>query len=190
MVRGETMSTLYVVSVPTGYKEDMTLRARPVPGPWDAIACLALSGLPADRFAFMGQVPSAPAQRRAAFQAAADERQTLVWRVAAGGLPAALRDAKAVLGQRRLVVCDTARVWRGRLGDPLPSTPTGGYLIVEGASDAPDWPAARVRERVRALRASGVSARDAARTVADLSGWRRKQVYQVAVELSAALEDG
>ncbi|MBN1640628.1 MAG: hypothetical protein JXA09_05270 [Anaerolineae bacterium] len=160
----------------------------PVPGPWDAVACLAVSGLPADRFSFMGELGPAPKQRRAALQAAVDEHQTLIWRLPSDNADAALHEAAAILGARRCALCSLAgvhEVWRGRLGEGAAPVPAGGYLVVEGSSEAPAWPAERVRERVRALLARGVSVRDASRSVALQSGWRRKQVYQVAVELSS-----
>ena len=72
----------------------------------------------------------------------------------------------------------------------MPPLPGGGHLIVEGNRDEPVWAIERVQEQVRALLARGVSLRETAQSIAALSGWRRRRVYQVAVEQRAALDRG
>src|SRR6266436_2710758 len=50
----------------------------PVPGPSAAVAALSVSGLPTDRFLFVGFLPSRAQARRAALSDLAAERSTLV----------------------------------------------------------------------------------------------------------------
>ena len=50
----------------------------PVPGPSAAIAALSVSGLPTDRFLFVGFLPPRAGARRRALEELAPERATLV----------------------------------------------------------------------------------------------------------------
>src|SRR5205814_373588 len=50
----------------------------PVPGPSAAVAALSVSGLPTDRFLFVGFLPSRAQARRAALRGLSTERATLV----------------------------------------------------------------------------------------------------------------
>lgn len=75
------------------------------PGPSAALAALAVSGLPTDRFAFEGFLPRKAAARRAAAAAVAHEPRTMVFFEAPHRLAAALEDlAQALGGERRAAV--------------------------------------------------------------------------------------
>lgn len=164
------------------------LKVVPVPGsaPW--IACLAASGLPSDRFTFLGPMPVAAAARRAQLQRYGPERHTLIWELPAEALPAALRDAVELLGNRSVALCSASGIWRGKL-DQAPHSAAGALLVVEGAGEAGAWTEQRVRERVRQLLAEGATTRDVARDVADEAGWSRRRVYDIALEVGAG-QDG
>jgi 16S rRNA (cytidine1402-2'-O)-methyltransferase len=168
----------------------------PVPGGSALIAALVRSGLPTDRFSYLGSLPSSSSARRDVLERVAYERHTLAWLTQVGDLHAVLRDVESALGDRR-VVCAQFRqqeVWRGQVGEAqawLASAQLGVgsapdscyYVFVEGATQEQVWTDARVQAEVRALLARGESTRDAARVVAQRSGWRKRVVYQIAVEI-------
>ncbi len=55
------------------------IRIEAIPGPSAVIAALAASGLPADRFAFLGFPPTRPPDRKSWFNALASEHKTVVF---------------------------------------------------------------------------------------------------------------
>lgn len=160
----------------------------PVPGGSGWLACLVASGLPSDRFTYLGEVPAGAEARRTALQRAAGERHTLIWRVRASALPEALDDAAALLGDRAAALCSAGRVWRGWLAD-VPRDRLDAYLVVEGAGEEQPWTEDQVRARVRQCLAGGASTRDAARAVAGAARWPRRQVYQILIEIQSERQE-
>ncbi|HEX8782428.1 MAG TPA: 16S rRNA (cytidine(1402)-2'-O)-methyltransferase, partial [Steroidobacteraceae bacterium] len=75
-----------------------------IPGPSAITAALAIAGLPTDRFCFEGFLPARERERRAALEALAHERRTLVFFEAPHRIVAALADIAAVLGPERAAV--------------------------------------------------------------------------------------
>jgi 16S rRNA (cytidine1402-2'-O)-methyltransferase len=75
-----------------------------IPGPSAITAALAVAGLPTDRFCFEGFLPARERERRAALEALAHERRTLVFFEAPHRIAAALADIAAVLGPEREAV--------------------------------------------------------------------------------------
>jgi 16S rRNA (cytidine1402-2'-O)-methyltransferase len=75
-----------------------------IPGPSAITAALAIAGLPTDRFCFEGFLPARARERRAALEALAHERRTLVFFEAPHRIVAALADIAAVLGPERAAV--------------------------------------------------------------------------------------
>jgi len=77
-----------------------------VPGPSAVTAALSVAGLPPDRFAFEGFLPSKAVARKKALQALCQEPRTLVFFESSHRIEAAIDDMEAVFGGQRLVaVC-------------------------------------------------------------------------------------
>jgi 16S rRNA (cytidine1402-2'-O)-methyltransferase len=76
----------------------------PVPGPSAVIAALAVSGLPTDRFTFIGFLPGRSAARRRLLASVAGESGTVIALAAPHRLAATLQDILEVFGDRRLAV--------------------------------------------------------------------------------------
>lgn len=101
---------------------DAQIPVVPVPGPSAATAALVVSGLPTDRFLFVGFPPRRRTARRRFFEEIRDQRATLVLFEAPHRLAECLEDALAVLGDRRAAVCRELtklheEVRRGSLGE-------------------------------------------------------------------------
>lgn len=162
-----------------------------VPGPSAALAALAVSGLPARQFTFVGFLPRRSGERRRALASLAQEPQTLVLFESPHRLRATLADLLAVWGDRRVAVCRELtklheEVFRGRLSEALGrfEQPRGEFtLVVEGAATTMAGHDERgAREALRRLRHEGASGRDAVRRVSQESGLARRLVYQMLVE--------
>lgn len=160
----------------------------PVPGPSAHTAALVASGLPTDRFLFLGFLPRKSSERAAQLGEIAAVKATLVCYEAPHRLAATLKALHTALGNRQIALCRemTKRfeeVWRGDIEEALThveaNAPRGEYtLVIAGASeDAARWEADQVREALEAHMAKGLSRSQAARRVAALSGWRRQDVY-------------
>ena len=80
----------------------------PVPGPSAATAALSVSGLPTDRFLFVGFLPPKAAARRRALEALAGERPTLVVFESPVRVVESLADMLAVFGDREAFLCREA----------------------------------------------------------------------------------
>ena len=80
------------------------LRVVPIPGPCAAVAALSVSGLPSDRFLFVGFLPARAAARQTRLSSLADEQATLVFYEAPHRLQGTLADLVLCLGGEREAV--------------------------------------------------------------------------------------
>lgn len=164
-----------------------------VPGPSAAATALVASGLPADAYVFLGVLPRRATERRQLLGSLAAEKRTLVACEKLGQLSVALCDIAETLGDRPLAlspvwVGPAEMVWRGTVSEAaahLEMNPAldEWILVIGGATgEAIRWPETRVRSEFTRLLADGLSRKDTARQVAEVSGWRPREVYRLAQE--------
>ncbi len=171
-----------------------------VPGPTAAIAALQVSGLPTDRFRFVGFLAPKDAKRRRQIEALAGEPGTLIFYESGPRLAASLRAMADILGDRPAAVARelTKRfeeVRRGALPElaaAWETAPKGEIVIVvggrpdEAARDPEADPA--FGEDLDAMILAGIEAgesvRSVAAAVAGQTGTPRRTVYQRALALS------
>jgi len=147
----------------------------PIPGASAVVAAVAASGLPSRRFHYLGFLPRQSGPRRRALAAAAVSGDTLVVYESPHRLRAALDDALAALGDRRIAVCRELtklheEIWRGTIAGAIDHfrEPRGEFtLVIEGGAVSVAEPADEetVAAFVARLRADGVTAK---RGVAEL----------------------
>jgi 16S rRNA (cytidine1402-2'-O)-methyltransferase len=158
------------------------------------MAALVISGLPPDRFLFVGFLPPRPAARRGELRELAGVRATLIVFESAGRLAETLADMAALLGVRDAAVARELtklheEVRRGALADlqahyAAAAPPKGEIVIVVGPPPAPaavDDAAVDAALR-RALETA--SLRDAVAAVAASLGAPRRRVYARALALT------
>lgn len=168
-----------------------------VPGPSAITSALVVSGLPTERFLFLGFLPRKSGERRTALAEVADEPATLVLFESPHRVVDALEDVLVVLGDRRVAAGRelTKRfeeVWRGSVSDAIShfrGTPVRGEvtLVVAGTGRRRAegrWPEAQVRVAVDLLAHERVGASGIARAVSRLSGWTRAEVYELALAVA------
>jgi 16S rRNA (cytidine1402-2'-O)-methyltransferase len=165
---------------------------RVVPGPSAAIAALAISGLPTDRFVFEGFLPRKAGERRARLEALAREPRTIVIFESPKRVQAMLAEALGALGDRPAAVARELtklheEVLRGRLSE-LPAvleaaTLKGEIVVVIGGADPSEAPDAdELVDEARALVAEGTRTRDAAKSVAKRHGVSANEIYRRLVD--------
>jgi 16S rRNA (cytidine1402-2'-O)-methyltransferase len=160
----------------------------PVPGPSAAVAALSVSGLPTDRFLFVGFLPSRAQARRAALRDLSAERATLVVYEAPMRATETLSDMAAAWGDREAFLCREAtkvheEYLRGRLSalrDALAARAAVKGEIVLVVAGAPEAPLAegRPEELYARLAAEGLTRRAAVKETARRLGLPAREVYR------------
>jgi 16S rRNA (cytidine1402-2'-O)-methyltransferase len=170
--------------------EDIDVTA--VPGPSAALAALALSGLPVDRFCFEGFLPRKAGERRARLAELAEEPRTMVFFEAPHRTAAALAAMAQAFGdQRPAAVCRELtklheEVRRGPVDELADWAEQGvrGEVTIVVAGRVPDEPGSlddeEVATLVRRAEQRGLSRRDAVAAVARQTGMPRRAVYDIA----------
>lgn len=165
-----------------------------IPGPSALTAALPASGLPTDRFLFLGFLPRKPGDRRRFLQEVAAEKATLVFFEAPHRLRETLVDMIDVLGgDRAVAVCRELtklheEIWRGTLigakQEWAQREPRGEFsLVVAGAPPQVAWSQAQVEADLAQALVAGVSVKDAVRRLTDESGWGKREVYALAQKI-------
>jgi 16S rRNA (cytidine1402-2'-O)-methyltransferase len=169
----------------------------PVPGPSAAIAALSVSGLPTDRFLFVGFLPAKAGARRRAIEGLAAERPTLVLYESPVRVVEALADLEALLGDREAFLCREAtklheEYVRGRLSALRASLAARDrvrgeiVLVVAGAGPTRTEEEKDPVTLYRTLAAEGCTRREAVKEAARRLGLNAREVYG----LVQAAEDG
>jgi 16S rRNA (cytidine1402-2'-O)-methyltransferase len=154
-----------------------------LPGPSAVLAALVASGLPADRWRFVGFLP----RRRAARADLWRTDETLVAFEAPGRLSATLAHLAGVDADRPAAVCreltkiheevvrGTAAALAARYAT---APPRGEVVLVVGAAPAGEVDAQRAAQAVRQLVEAGARRRSAASIVAELTGVAANTLYR------------
>jgi 16S rRNA (cytidine1402-2'-O)-methyltransferase len=166
-----------------------------IPGPSAVTAALSVSGLPADRFTFLGFLPRRGAERRRRLDEAAGSRWTVVVFEAAPRLVTLIETLTEVCGpERRAVVareltkvheevrCGTLHELSVYYGE---NPPRGEVtLLIEGATEERE-PASpeQARKRAAELLAEGSSRKDAAAVLAREFSLPRREAYRMVCDL-------
>lgn len=169
---------------------ELGIKVIPVPGPTAPVAALVASGLPSDRFLFLGFFPRRAAERRRLLAGVAQEPYTLIAFEAPHRLLNSLSDMADVLGDRRVAIAREMtkvheEVFRGSIADATRHFvhPRGEFtLVIEGCREpSPVADEAEVREALRKALEAGLSRREAAALVARDTGWSKREVYRLAI---------
>lgn len=162
------------------------------PGASAVLAALTVSGLPTDRFAFVGFLPAAKEQRKTEIAGLRDVPFTLVFYESPKRVGEMLANLRDVLGgDRQAVVCreltkkfeEVTRDDLGSLADAFADRQVKGEIVVlvgrAGAQDVADMDVTdALRDAMKTMRV-----KDAATVVAGALGLPRRQVYQIALGL-------
>jgi 16S rRNA (cytidine1402-2'-O)-methyltransferase len=161
----------------------------PIPGPSALAAAVSASGLIAGPFVALGFLPREMGQRRQAIARAGASGMPFVLFEAARRLPTTLAELRDALGERDAVVLreltklheeirrDTLgalQVWAAR------TQPPGEVVVVVGAAPAERPEEDDVARLLRDLRMGGLSASQAAREAAAITGLPRSELYRLA----------
>jgi 16S rRNA (cytidine1402-2'-O)-methyltransferase len=173
----------------------------PLPGASLPIAALVVSGMPADSFVYLGELPRLPTERRRLLAEIAGEHRTLLATVSTPALSELWADLIDTLGNRPLTLSTTSdkgldEVWRGTVlaameheGD-LPQRDRCILVIGGGREAAVRWDEERLRNGIRTCLSQGLGVKESSRRLAAQSGWPRREVYDLTVEISRFSDQG
>ncbi len=164
----------------------------PIPGPSAVITALAISGLPTDRFSYIGFLPHKAGGKRRLLESITNERGTIVALESPHRLLAALDAILLILGDRRVAVCRELtkiyeEVFRGTISQAIEhfTEPRGEFtLVIEGKKEK-DKPQLTedIEGQLHHMRLSGVTAKEAIAKVAGETGLSRNELYRAWLRL-------
>jgi 16S rRNA (cytidine1402-2'-O)-methyltransferase len=158
----------------------------PIPGPSSVISALAVSGLPTDRFTYLGFLPRRTAARTETLKSVSKENGTLILLEAPHRLLETLDDAVKILGNRRIAVCRELtkmheETFRGTISDAIGhfTNPRGEFtLVIEGDTGVKETPVVDVAARMSEMKRTGVRGKDAVASLALETGISKKELYR------------
>ena len=169
----------------------------PVPGPSAVITALVVSGLPTDRFLYLGFLPRRTSARKQALESVAQETGTLVILEAPHRLQPTLYDLKLVFGDRQLAVCRELtklheEVFRGNISQAIArfTEPRGEFtLVIEGKGEEKEQKAnSDIEKRLCDMYQGGVKAKEAIARMAGETGLSRRELYRAWLKMNKAPE--
>lgn len=168
----------------------------PLPGPSAVITALVASGLPTDGYAYLGFLPRKSKALREALAGVVAERRTLVAYESPHRLTETLTAIRDVLGERPVAVARELtklfeEIRRGPVSEVLQyyeaNEPRGEVTLVIGGAPNPQddsaWSEEQVRTALRERLERGEPRSAAVKDVAALSGWDRRAVYDLSLDL-------
>jgi 16S rRNA (cytidine1402-2'-O)-methyltransferase len=165
----------------------------PIPGPSAITTALSVSGLPTDRFLYVGFLPRRSGERRRFLESVASESGTIIALEAPHRLKKALDDILLILGDRRIAICHELtklheEVFRStiRQAQERFTEPKGEFtLVIEGNREKAEPQLTRdIMKQLKALQTSGTTAREAVAKVASETGLSKKELYRAWLKLS------
>jgi len=172
----------------------------PIPGPSAPVAALVTSGLPTDRFLYLGYVPRKAGDRRRRAEEVAALPYTLVFLETPHRLSAALQDLKSVFGDRQIAVARELtklheEIFRGTISEAevhFNENPPRGEitLVVSGAPQKSEkWLPDQVQSALKEALSRGESPSQIAKEFTSQSGWPRRQLYQRVLALQVTRDE-
>jgi 16S rRNA (cytidine1402-2'-O)-methyltransferase len=169
----------------------------PLPGASAITTALAVSGLPTDRFIYIGFLPNKAGARREALKSVAAEPGSIIILEAPHRVAAALSDILSVLGDRRIAVCRELtkfyeEVFRGTVSEAVKhfNEPRGEFtLIIEGqvSKEKPQL-TEDIERQLQQMYLAGATAKEAVAAMAGETGLKKKELYQTWLRLDKVWE--
>ena len=167
------------------YKRGITVV--PIPGASVVVTAVAVSGLSAERFIYLGFLPNKSGGRRRILESVADEQGTIVVFESPHRLIASLKDILTVLGDRRMSVCRELtkiheEVFRGTISQAIEhfTEPRGEFTLVIEGKRVKEKPSLTedIERQLHHMRLSGLSAKEAIARIAGETGISKKELYR------------
>jgi len=177
------------------------IRVMPIPGPSAAVAALSISGLPTDRFLFLGFLSNKSGKRKKELEKLLPETRTMVFFEAPHRIQTMLADLKEAFGERPMVmVREMTKVFeevlRGTPGHILASlTPEkikGEFTLVVAGNRSKETSKGLREEALNRMdeliRADRMSIKDIATLISEEEGVVYREAYKACLERKEEME--
>ena len=166
----------------------------PIPGPNAPVAALVASGLPTDRFLYLGYLPRKSVNRLRLLEDIQHMPYTLIFLESPHRLLSTLDDVLPIFGDRQITVAReiTKRheeFFRGTISEAITRfieiPPRGEItLVLSGASQQVElWTTERIQEAIIEALSRGETPTQIAKGLSPVSGWPRRQLYDRITEI-------
>ena len=173
------------------------IRVEVIPGPSAALHALVASGLPSDRFLFVGFPPRSEGERLRLFGSLRHEPGTLIFYESPERVARTVADLAQALGDDRnaVVARELTKLFeehrRGTLAELaknlVEKPPRGEITLLVSGSGSTEVPLSAdsldVEQEIRRRIAKGESAKDIATALTVLTGQPRRKLYQLALHI-------
>lgn len=162
----------------------------PIPGPSAPVAALSASGFPTDNFLYLGYLPRKTKGRKDFLEGIKEGPWTLVFLETPHRLVQSLDDMLVVLGDREIAVARELtklheEIYRGTISETREHysqhKPKGEItLIISGRGNKAVWSKEKLLKAIgEEVKSVGLSPTHLAKTLADKSGWSRRDIYDL-----------
>ena len=175
--------------------QQANIRVTPIPGACAAIAALSSAGLPSDRFLFVGFLPSKSSQRQVQLEQLKNHSETLILYEAPHRIVSCLTDIQEIFGADRRIgfareITKTFEtIVQKPVGELLEWVKADHHqqkgemvLVIAGNPNEVDLEQQKVDQLLTRL-LEDLSIKSASQLAADLTGLKKKALYQRALEL-------
>ena len=167
----------------------------PIPGVTASITALCASGLPTNKFIFIGFLPTKIKLREEQLEKLSNSLETLVLYESPYKLLQTLEDLAKMLGGNRKIVLAREltklheEFWRGTVGQAIiyyqNNQPKGEFtLVIAGAEpELPVLSENTIKQELQELFAQGISRSQASRQLSQKINLSRRKIYQIALKI-------
>ena len=167
----------------------------PIPGVTASITALCASGLPTNKFIFIGFLPTKIKLREEQLEKLSNSLETVVLYESPYKLLQTLEDLAKILGGNRKIVLAREltklheEFWRGTVGQAIihyqNNQPKGEFtLVIAGAEpELPVLSEDTIKQELQELFAQGISRSQASRQLSQKINLSRRKIYQIALKI-------
>ncbi|MFC1946833.1 16S rRNA (cytidine(1402)-2'-O)-methyltransferase [Chloroflexota bacterium] len=159
----------------------------PVPGASAIISALSVSGLPPDRFTYLGFLPRKSGARQKLLDSVKSDPGTLIILESPHRMTGTLEVILKILGDRNMAMCRELtkiheEVFKGTISEAIDyfTEPRGEFtLVIEGDTRiiVPQV-TEEIEKQINEMRESGFTAREAIGRISEVTGLSRKELYR------------
>ena len=172
-----------------------------LPGPCAAIAARSISGIPSDRFLFVGFLPAKASQRRAALEELAAEPATLLLYESSHRIADCAADLATVLGTRRVCIArELTKLFEQSAVMSAAELPAwiaadahrekGEFaLVVEGAPKREALSGGADVERILRVLVRELGASQGSKLAAEITGMKKRELYEMSLTFGGAAHE-
>jgi 16S rRNA (cytidine1402-2'-O)-methyltransferase len=167
--------------------KERNIQVVPVPGASAIVSALSISGLPTDRFTYLGFLPRKSGARTKLLESVMRDPGTLIIFESPHRLAGTLKNILEILGDRTMVVCRELtkiheEAFKGTISEAIThfAEPRGEFtLVIEGKDEVIEPQITEdIEDQLYIMRESGLSARESIGRISAETGLSRKELYR------------